>query len=74
MKKLVIVLLAAGFFASCNNAADNTQREKDSLDSVAREKKDVIDSTTQEKKDALDSAARYQDSLQNTKDTSNGQK
>ena len=39
MKKVLIVLLAGGFFASCNNAADNTQREKDSLDSIAREKK-----------------------------------
>ena len=69
MKKVLIVLLAGGFFASCNNAADNTQREKDSLDSIAREKKDVIDSTTQEKKDELDSAARYQDSVQNAQDT-----
>jgi hypothetical protein len=66
MKRLLIILAVAGTLAACNNSADSTEQQKDSLDSLASEKKERIDSTTEQKKEALDRA----DSLLNA-DTSN---
>lgn len=61
MKRLFMILAIAGAMTACNNSADSTEQQKDSLDSLATEKKDRIDSTTEEKKEALDRA----DSLHN---------
>jgi PBP1b-binding outer membrane lipoprotein LpoB len=69
MKKVFMLMLAAAFFASCNNAADNTSEAKDSLDSIASEKKEKIDSTTEEKKEAIDSLANKADSVDHKKDS-----
>jgi hypothetical protein len=55
MKKIFVVLMAAGFLVSCNNSADTTDAKKDSLDSIAAEKKDVIDSSADMKKGQIDS-------------------
>jgi hypothetical protein len=70
MKKVFIAMALAAVFVSCDNAADNADRAKDSLDSIANAKKDVIDSTTEEKKEVIDSLAEKRDSLQDSKDTS----
>lgn len=55
MKKLFIVLAAAGFLTACNNSADTVDNTKDSLDSVANVKTDVIDSTADRKIEQIDS-------------------
>lgn len=69
MKKVLFVLIAAATITACDNAADSTQRAKDSLDSIANVKKDVIDSTTQEKKETLDSLEDRRDSINSATDT-----
>jgi uncharacterized coiled-coil DUF342 family protein len=55
MKRLFVLLFAAAVLAACNNSAESTDRTKDSLDSIAREKKDNIDSTAEASKDRIDS-------------------
>ncbi len=70
MKKVFLVIMAAAFFASCNNATDSAADAKDSLDSIANVKKDVIDSTTEQKKENIDSLAERRDSIQDARDTS----
>jgi hypothetical protein len=69
MKKVFMLMLAAAFFASCNNAADNSAEAKDSLDSIANAKKEKIDSTTEEKKEAIDSLANKADSTEHKADS-----
>lgn len=58
MKKILVVLAATVVFVSCDNAADNGNNTKDSLDSIANAKKDVIDSTAEQKKEAIDSTVQ----------------
>lgn len=55
MKKVFTVIAAAAFLVSCNNAADSTDRAKDSLDSIANATKNVVDSTADQKINAIDS-------------------
>lgn len=54
MKKAILFLAAAAFFASCSNSANTEQRLKDSLDSVANAQKQNIDSMAQEKKENVE--------------------
>ncbi len=73
MKKTFLIFAVAAFFVACNNSADSTNREKDSLDSIAKLKKDVIDSTAGQKKDMIDSTTQAKkDMIDSTakKDTS----
>ena len=46
----------AGTLAACNNSANSTGEQKDSLDSLASEKKDMVDSTAEQQKDRIDSS------------------
>lgn len=56
MKRLLTIIALAGTLAACNNSANSTADQKDSLDSLANEKKEMVDSTAEEKKDAIDSS------------------
>jgi hypothetical protein len=69
MKKLLIVLAAAGFLTACNNSANTTSDKKDSLDSVAKEKKGMIDSTADAKKNAVDSTTQAKEKMLDKKDS-----
>ena len=71
MKKVFIVLAAAGFLTACNNSADTVRSEKDSLDSIANAKKDAIDSTAEQRKDAIDSLTEQKKDNVDTTGTSN---
>jgi hypothetical protein len=75
MKKLFILFVVAGFFASCDNAAENGQTTKDSLDSVENAKKEMIDSSATEAKDSIeqriDAKKEMVDSLNLSRDTTN---
>jgi hypothetical protein len=55
MKRFLTIIALAGTLAACNNSADSTADQKDSLDSLAGEKKEMIDSTAEQKKDVIDS-------------------
>lgn len=66
MKRLFILVLAAGFFASCNNSGNAGSDLKDSVDSVTSEKKESIDNAAQQAKDTIQKNA---DSLKSTIDS-----
>lgn len=53
MKKIVLILFSYMAITACNNAGNNTARQKDSLDSVANAQTERIDSVTERKKDSL---------------------
>lgn len=55
MKRILVIFALAGSLAACNNSANTTGDQKDSLDSIASEKKDVVDSTAEQQKDRIDS-------------------
>lgn len=55
MKRFLTIIALAGTLAACNNSADSTAEQKDSLDSLATEKKEAIDSTAEQRKDVVDS-------------------
>jgi hypothetical protein len=55
MKRFLTIIALAGTLAACNNSADSTADQKDSLDSLANEKKEMIDSTADQRKDVIDS-------------------
>jgi hypothetical protein len=55
MKRFLTIIALAGTLAACNNSADSTAEQKDSLDSLAGEKKEMVDSTAEQKKDVIDS-------------------
>jgi hypothetical protein len=57
MKKLFIILAVSGVLTACNNAADTTADQKDSIDSMATERKEAIDSSADQRKDVIDSTA-----------------
>ncbi|GAA4747982.1 hypothetical protein [Flavisolibacter ginsenosidimutans] len=42
MKKALLVLAVAGFFASCSNSSDAAKNTKDSIDSVAKLQKESV--------------------------------
>jgi len=71
MKRLVIIIALAGFFAACNNSADSTAEKKDSIDSMATEKKEAIDSSAEQKKDMVDSSAEKKKDALDKADSSN---
>lgn len=66
MKKLFVLVLAAGVFASCNNSGDAAKDMKDSLDSVTKLKKESVDNAAQQAKDTMQKNA---DSLKNKIDS-----
>ncbi len=55
MKRFLTIIALTGTLTACNNSADSTAEQKDSLDSLANEKKEMIDSTAEQKKEAIDS-------------------
>jgi hypothetical protein len=55
MKRLLVIIALAGIATACNNSANSTNREKDSLDSIARNKKEKVDSNAAQQKDNIDS-------------------
>jgi hypothetical protein len=55
MKRFLTIIALAGTLAACNNSANSTAEQKDSLDSLAGEKKEMVDSTAEQKKDVIDS-------------------
>ncbi len=55
MKRFLTIIALAGTLAACNNSADSTAEQKDSIDSIGAEKKEMIDSAAEQKKDAIDS-------------------
>lgn len=75
MKKVFVVLAAAVFLVSCDNAADTETTTKDSLDSIENAKKSMIDSTADQAKDSVDQTIDAQknmvDSMNKTNDTTN---
>ena len=60
MKKLLLVFIAAGFMASCDNSADAEKRIKDSIDSVKSLQKESVDEAA---KDAKETIEKESDSL-----------
>jgi len=71
MKKLFIVLAAAGFLTACNNTADTTDNAKDSLDSIENAKKEAIDSSSKEQKQQIDSTTDAKKEALDRKDSAN---
>jgi hypothetical protein len=74
MKKMILALAAGTVFIACDNAADGTNRTKDSLDSIANVRKDRIDSTAEQRKDAIDSVTQRQQDVLNRADSLNRQR
>ena len=66
MKKLFLVFIAAGFIASCDNAADAEKRIKDSIDSVKNLQKESVDEAA---KDAKENIEKASDSLKDKVDS-----
>jgi len=66
MKRLFILVLAAGVFASCNNSGDAAKDIKDSIDSVTNLKKESVDEAAKQAKDTME---KHADSLKSTVDS-----
>ena len=67
MKKMILIVAVAGFFASCSNSGDAAKQVKDSLDSVTKLKKESIDNSANKAKDTIEKA---NDSIKKRIDTS----
>jgi len=57
MKRIFVLILAAGFFASCSNSGDAAKDIKDSIDSTTNEKVESIDNAAEQAKDTTKQAA-----------------
>jgi hypothetical protein len=53
MKRLFILVLAVGVFASCSNSSNVASDMKDSVDSITKEKKQSIDNAASQAKDTI---------------------
>ncbi len=68
-----MLLVVAGFVASCNNSGDAEKRTNDSLDSVKKAKVNMIDSTNDKSIDSVKQTINAQKNMNDSmhKDTAN---